>query len=74
MASFSARWNSHQAPPGGSVLSRALIRGAISLQLEAQPLPQPYPLLSKNALDGASAAYRLRVQPLALFASRLNPF
>jgi hypothetical protein len=28
--------------------------------LTAQLLPQPYPSLSKNPFDGASAAYRFR--------------
>jgi len=43
------------------------------IRFEAQLLPQPDPSLSKNTLDGASAAYRIRVQPLALFAAGWNP-
>jgi hypothetical protein len=58
MDSYTLAVTSIKSPPDGSVLSRALIRDAISLRLEAQLLPQPWPLLSRNARDGASATYR----------------
>jgi hypothetical protein len=57
MASFSADCNFTKRRLPAQLISRADKRRDL-LQLEAQLLPQPYPSLSKNALDGASAAYQ----------------
>jgi hypothetical protein len=60
MASFQRPLQLDPAPPGGSTLSRASISGATS----CTSLPS-FALrllsLSKNPLDGASAAYRSRL-------------
>ena len=63
MACFSTRCNLHQAPPGGSLLSRAPISGATPFDSKLNACPKAFRLCSENALDGASAAY-LQVDPL----------
>ena len=62
---FSARCFFHPAPPSCWMLSRAPIGGAPPFDLKLNSCPRFYQLLSKTALEGASAIYRIRVQPPA---------
>ena len=63
MACFSPRCNLPQAPPSGSILSRAPISGATPFYSKLNASPKASRLCSENALDGASAAY-LQIDPL----------
>jgi hypothetical protein len=59
-----------QAPPGGSMLSRAQISGATPFDSKLNASPRASPFGSENALDGASAAYRFRFSRAGVFGRR----